>query len=329
MLFILVPPLEHFGLTQRIDAAYKLAISGAVARRADLGIGAGGDRKPGARCRRSSALSPCSQPASCLFTLFVNGTTLRLVIGLLGLDRLSPRDAALRDQILALSYAEACEAAHDIAEAHALAPAAVRAASSHPTRPGSRRRTPTPPRREPDRARPSGDRPRRSRQPGAGARPRDADADPDCAARRPCKPCCTMRTPCSTALEPRAASAIKRAAAAILSFPVAFRIAYFLYRHFGIRRLLADRLADRVELLLVMRLLVDRLVDFNNERLRLIFGERITGSHWRDRRTPPGRVGWRVRRPTAAIPRLCRGARGHDFCANRRCARRPGDTTLV
>src|SRR5260370_11726268 len=38
-----------------------------------------------------------------LFTLLVNGTTLRLLIRLLGLDRLSPLDQALRDQVLALS----------------------------------------------------------------------------------------------------------------------------------------------------------------------------------------------------------------------------------
>ena len=68
----------------------------------------------------------------------------------------------------------------------------------------------------------------------------------------------------------------RRAADAVLSFPAAFRVAYSLYRHFGIRRLLADRLADRVEMLLVTKLLVDRLIDFNNERLRPIFGERIT-----------------------------------------------------
>ena len=68
----------------------------------------------------------------------------------------------------------------------------------------------------------------------------------------------------------------QRAADARLSFPVGFRVAYSLYRHFGIQRFLADRLADRVELLLMTRLLVDRLVDFNDERLRSIFGERIT-----------------------------------------------------
>jgi DNA-binding MarR family transcriptional regulator len=52
-----------------------------------------------------------------------------------------------------------------------------------------------------------------------------------------------------------------RAAAAALSFRPGFRLAYALYRHLGIRRWLADRLADRVELLLMTRLLVDRLVE--------------------------------------------------------------------
>jgi CPA1 family monovalent cation:H+ antiporter len=68
----------------------------------------------------------------------------------------------------------------------------------------------------------------------------------------------------------------RRAAEAALSFPVAFRVSYFLYRYFGIVRFLADRLADRVELLLVTRLLVDRLLGFNNRRLSPMFGERIT-----------------------------------------------------
>jgi len=68
----------------------------------------------------------------------------------------------------------------------------------------------------------------------------------------------------------------RRTAEAALSFPVAFRVAYFLYRHFGIVRFLADRLADRVELLLVTRLLLDKLSGFNNQRLSQVFGERIT-----------------------------------------------------
>lgn len=67
----------------------------------------------------------------------------------------------------------------------------------------------------------------------------------------------------------------RRAAEAALSFPIAFGVAYFLYRHFGTQRYLAERLADRVELLLMMRLLVDRLVRFNEERLAAVFGERL------------------------------------------------------
>src|SRR5262249_25865189 len=54
------------------------------------------------------------------------------------------------------------------------------------------------------------------------------------------------------------------------------RAAYLLYRYLGIVRFLADRLADRVELLLVMRLLADRLRGFNTRRLGAMFGQRIT-----------------------------------------------------
>jgi CPA1 family monovalent cation:H+ antiporter len=68
----------------------------------------------------------------------------------------------------------------------------------------------------------------------------------------------------------------RRAAETALSFPLLFGIAYFLYRHFGIQRFLSDRLADRVELLLITRLLVDRLVKFNSERLGAFFGPRLT-----------------------------------------------------
>jgi hypothetical protein len=62
----------------------------------------------------------------------------------------------------------------------------------------------------------------------------------------------------------------------VLKFPPAFRLGYFVYRYFGVQRFLADRLADRVELLTVTRLLVERLEGFNHKRLRSVFGKRIT-----------------------------------------------------
>ena len=208
-----------------------------------------------------------------LFTLFVNGTTLRLVIAFLGLDRLSPRNEVLRDRVLALSYAEVSDAVRRLAVAHALAPAAVQQIvepyqawiTAANARDAAERLT---------------ERDRLAIALVALANQERAVALETRAAR--IAPPATVQTLLHNAdtlldgARTEGRLGYRRAADAILSFPVAFRIAYFLYRHFGIRRLLADRLADRVELLLVTKLLVDRLIDFNNERLRPIFGERIT-----------------------------------------------------
>jgi CPA1 family monovalent cation:H+ antiporter len=69
----------------------------------------------------------------------------------------------------------------------------------------------------------------------------------------------------------------RRAARAALRLPPSFRVAYWVYRHFGTPRLLVARLADRVELLLLSRLLVDRLLLFNEKHLSAIAGKRIAG----------------------------------------------------
>ncbi|MGA7872031.1 MAG: cation:proton antiporter [Candidatus Binatus sp.] len=49
-----------------------------------------------------------------VFTLLVNGTTLRFLLRLVGLDRLSSVDRALRDQVLRLSRARVADAVHKI-----------------------------------------------------------------------------------------------------------------------------------------------------------------------------------------------------------------------
>jgi CPA1 family monovalent cation:H+ antiporter len=66
-----------------------------------------------------------------------------------------------------------------------------------------------------------------------------------------------------------------RGANAAFAFPTAFRIAYFVYLHFGVVHFLADQLADRVEFLLIMRHSFERLAQFNNGEIKGIFGERI------------------------------------------------------
>ena len=197
---------------------------------------------------------------------------MRLVIALLGLDRLSPRNEVLRDRILALSYDEVCDSVRRLAEAHALSPTTVEQIvepyrawiTAANARDAAERLT---------------ERDRLAIAFVALANQERALALETRAAR--IAPPATVQMllhNADTLLDSSRTEGrlgYQRASDATLSFPVAFRLAYFLYRHFGIRRLLADSLAERVELLLVTRLLLDRLVVFNNERLRPIFGERI------------------------------------------------------
>src|ERR1700733_12191677 len=127
VLFLLLPPLSYFNLMQPIGTPYKLAIAwgglrGALTLALALAVS------------ENSALDPSVHhfvavlaTGLVLFTLLVSGTTLRPVIRLLGLDRLSPRDRMLRDQVLALASQEVCEAVRDTAKQYSLSDAAVRA----------------------------------------------------------------------------------------------------------------------------------------------------------------------------------------------------------
>jgi CPA1 family monovalent cation:H+ antiporter len=67
----------------------------------------------------------------------------------------------------------------------------------------------------------------------------------------------------------------KRAAKAALAFPLSFRVAYFFYRQFGIRRFLEDRLGERFETLLVTRLLIQELAGGSAKASRSFFSKRV------------------------------------------------------
>ena len=137
-LFVLVPLLEMFGFSEPIDRSYKLAIIWGGLRGAltlVLALAVTEDATLGPDIRRFVAVLATG---FVLFTLFVNGTTLRLVIGLLGLDRLSLRDQALRDRVLAMSYAEISESVREMAQEPALDKETI-ALSRRVTKPGSRR----------------------------------------------------------------------------------------------------------------------------------------------------------------------------------------------
>jgi monovalent cation:H+ antiporter, CPA1 family len=273
VLFGLVPPLEYFRLTQPISPAYKLAIIWGGLRGAltlVLALAATENAALGPEVKRFVAVLATGLV---LFTLFVNGTTLRLVIDLLGLDRLSPRIQVLRDQVLALSYAEVCDSVREMAHEHALPEAAVEQVvkpyESWIAAANAR-----------DAAEQLTHRDRLAIALTALAN-QERVLVLEMRADRIASPVTVQASLRNADLLVEGARAegrvgYQRAANAVLSFPVGFRIAYLLYRQFGIIRFLADRLADRVELLLVIRLLIHRLSRFNERRLASIFGVRIT-----------------------------------------------------
>jgi CPA1 family monovalent cation:H+ antiporter len=273
VLFALLPPLSYFNLTQPISTPYKLAIAwGGLRGALTLALALAVSENP--------ALDPTVRhfvavlaTGLVLFTLLVSGTSLRPVIRLLGLDRLSPRDRTLRDQVLALAYEEVCEAVRDTAKQYSLSDAAVRATVG----------------------------PYEAWISAAVARD-DAESDLTGRARlaiallalanqeralvleawsqrtAPARTVQVLLRNADALIEgARAAGRLgyRRAAAAALSFRLGFRLAYFLYKRFGTPRFLADRLGERFEVLLFTRLLITELIGFTGRRLHPIFGPRV------------------------------------------------------
>jgi monovalent cation:H+ antiporter, CPA1 family len=272
-LFVLVPPLEHFRLTERIDRSYKLAIiwgglRGALTLALALAVS-----ENAAIPRDIQRFVAVLATGFVLFTLFVNGTTLRLMIGLLGLDRLSPRDLALRDRILALSYAEARDAAREIARTHDISPETVERAIASYDHGGAGAASAAP------------------ESEGVSERDRLAIALVALAnqERLLALELRSDRIAAPAAVQILLGNADALAEAArrdgrlgyqhaserTLAHSAVFRIAYFLYRRLGVVRLLADRLADRVDRLLLMRFVIERLVGFNDQQVASLLGQRI------------------------------------------------------
>lgn len=126
VLFVLLPALSLARLTKPVSFRYKIVIlwgglRGAVTLALALSI------------IENNAIAPDVQrfvaviaTGFVLFTLLVNGTTLRLVIAMLKLDRLTPVDRVLREQIVALSLADVRDAVREAGDRYRIPPAAVR-----------------------------------------------------------------------------------------------------------------------------------------------------------------------------------------------------------
>ena len=103
VVFGMLPVLEKTHLVQPVDKRYKAILVWGGLRGAVtivLAMVAAGDQRLPDNIREFIALSAT---LFVLFTLFVNATTLGLVMHALGLDKLSRLELALRDRVLALS----------------------------------------------------------------------------------------------------------------------------------------------------------------------------------------------------------------------------------
>jgi CPA1 family monovalent cation:H+ antiporter len=127
VMFALLPLLSTVGLGQRVSNAFKIVITwgglrGAVTLALALGVTEYPSLDPSTQ-RLIAVLST----GFVLFTLLVNGLTLRPLIRLLHLDRLSPLDQALRSKVLAASLAEVRDGVHEIAAQYKISPQVERA----------------------------------------------------------------------------------------------------------------------------------------------------------------------------------------------------------
>jgi CPA1 family monovalent cation:H+ antiporter len=272
VLFVMLPPLEGLGLTQPISGAYKLAMTwGGLRGALTLVLALAATEHPalGAENQRFIAVLATG---FVMITLFVNGTTLRPVIALLGLDRLSARNQVLRDRVLALSYAEVSDTVRTLARDHALNDAVI-GQVVEPYRAWIAAADAR------DAAEALSERDRLAIALVALANQERALVLEARADRIASATTVQMLLRNAEALVEGARTdgrvGYRRAAAAALGFPLTFRAAYFVYRYLGIVRFVADRLADHVELLLVTRLLADKLVAFGKKRLVSIFDPRI------------------------------------------------------
>ncbi|WP_448205485.1 cation:proton antiporter [Azospirillum sp. sgz302134] len=115
VLFGLLPLLSAAGLSERVSHSYKAVmlwggLRGAVSLTLALAVTENA-RVPD----RVQSFVAILVIGFVFYTLFVNGTTLRAVIRLLGLDQLSPVEHAMRNRALALSLAGIRERVEDVA----------------------------------------------------------------------------------------------------------------------------------------------------------------------------------------------------------------------
>ena len=273
VLFGLLPLLSGMHLSQRVTSAYKLAIAwgglrGAITLALALSVTENEHIDP-----TMKDLVAVLATGFVLFTLLVNGLTLRPVIHLLKLDRLSPLNQALRDKVLALSLSDVRDAVRETAREYAIDTRIAGAATQRYAEAIEELEV------ESDREDGISDDDRMTIGLVALAN-REHRIILDHHAQHTVSGAAIERLLRNTnrildAAKAEGKDGYLRASRNVLGFPREFRIANFLHRALHIGRPLARQISIRFETLLVRRLVLEELTRFIPRRLRAVFGERI------------------------------------------------------
>ena len=274
VLFVLLPTLSALRLGQRVNNAYKLVITWGGLRGAvtlALALGVTEHQSLDAPTQRFIAVLATG---FVLFTLLVNGLTLRPLIRLLKLDRLSPLNQALRSKILAVSLGDVRDTVRATAEQYKLSPVVaqsvaksfdeqIRALASEPSLEES-----------------ISDHDRITIGLIAITN-RERQLILEHLGQHTVAPPVIERLLLETGNLLDAAKAggtvgYARAAHQALAYRWPFRIAHFLHRRLGIDRPLARDLSARFETLLVRHLVLEALERFSRHRLRPLLGDAVS-----------------------------------------------------
>ena len=280
VLFGVLPPLTWLKWSAPVSTAYKLVITwgglrGAVTVALALAVTEDAGLDP--EVKRFVAVLATG---FVLFTLFVNGTTLRFIIRLLKLDRLSPRDEALRDNVLALSLADLRDSLAATAVDYRMSEAV---AAETLARYSTRIATATQRRQK------------RDAQEGERAEVLERDRlaialvalasherrlvlnhhAEGTASRRTVEALLQGADGMMDAARIDGRSGYIKAVKRIGRPSFDFKCAHFLHRHLRIETPLANRLAERFERLLVTRMLLDELSRFMGQKLGRFLDDRL------------------------------------------------------
>jgi len=280
VLYVLIPILTALKLSQQIDNKFKAVIlwgglRGAVTLALALAV------------TENEAIDPAVQrfiavlaTGFVLFTLLISGTTLRMLIGLLGLDRLSPFDQALRTQVLSLSRDRVAGVIRRVgrqfkfpddlvgalsAEYREGSPASVEPAVSRTSRTAASIED------ESDRL--------RLGLIAMGTLERELILDHFSSRTVSGRIVEELLENVGRLIDRTRAKGLPeylQTAHEIVGFSSRFRLAHFLHRRFGIEYALEDVLADRFERLLVSRIVLEELSESIVDKLGPIVGDRLT-----------------------------------------------------